>query len=129
MKMKGCDSMKTASALAVKFGATFVAVVVAGYFVGVVNWGLFFWIAVIGTVVNYIVGDLLVLRAGGNIVASIGDGGMAGLIAYFMAVTNQDFIANEALSFAVIFGLIVAAVEFFFHKWIAAEKEVAPNTK
>lgn len=121
--------MKTALALAVKFGATLAAVVVAGYFVGVVNWGLFFSIALIGTVVNYIVGDLLVLRAAGNIVASIGDGGMAGLIAFFMAVRNQDFGANQAFLFAVIFGIIVAVVEFFFHKWIAGEKGVAPNTK
>lgn len=119
--------MRTALALAAKFGLTFVAAVIAGYFAGVVNFGLFFVIAIVGTVVNYIVGDLFVLPAAGNIVASLGDGLMAGVIAYLLTVRRAEFFGNTPVMFAAVFGIIVAIGEFFFHIWLEKDEKVSPN--
>lgn len=119
--------MRTILALVVKFGMTFSAAVIAGYFVGVVNWGLFLILALIGTVANYIIGDLLILPAAGNIIATIADGGMAALIAYIITARNRAFAANEAVMYAAIFGIIVAVGEFLFHRWLLSDKKVSPN--
>lgn len=119
--------MRTVLALIVKFGMTLVAAALAGYLVGVVDWGLFLMLALVGTVANYIIGDLVILPAAGNIVASIADGGLAALIAYVITVRNINFAADSALMYALVFGVIVAVGEFFFHKWLAADKKVSPN--
>jgi hypothetical protein len=119
--------MHTALALAVKFGMTLAAAAIAGYFIGVVNWGLFFMLALIGSVANYIIGDLMVLPAAGNVIASLGDGIMGALVAYIIAARNRAFAVNEAVMYAVIFGIIVAVGEFFFHKWLAADRKISPD--
>jgi hypothetical protein len=119
--------MKTVWALAVKFGMTLVAIALAGYLVGIIDWGVFLVVAIVGTVVNYVLGDLFVLPAAGNIVASIGDGGMAAFIAYIITIRNRTFAVDRTIMFAVLFGVLVAIGEYFFHKWIASEEKVSPN--
>lgn len=120
--------MRTLIALVVKFVMTLAAAGIAGYFVGITNWFFLLMVALVGTVVNYILGDLFVLPAAGNIIASLGDGIMAGLIGYIMAVRNRAVVEN-ALLFALIFGVIVAVGEYFFHKYLAKDRKVAPNPR
>lgn len=118
--------MRTLLALAIKFMMTFAAAVIAGFVVGVTNLGLLFLLAVVGTVVNYILGDLFVLPATSNTVASVADGGLAGALAYIIATNNRVLVA-DAIIFSVVFGLLVMVGEYFFHRYLKKEKHVAPN--
>ena len=117
--------MRTFMALIVKFALTLGAAAIAGALAGTIDWGLIFMLGLIGTIVNYLVGDLLILPATGNIVASIADGGLAGLLAYFFAVRNTAF-AGSVFMFALAFGLIVMVAEFVFHMYLKKDEKVAP---
>lgn len=117
----------TTTALLIKFVLTFGA---AWFALGLVDTVPFTWIltiAVIGTILNYILGDLIVLPALGNVVASIGDGIMAALVAYMVALFTIDFAPTWGS--LITFGVIVAVVEFFFHMYLKKDNKVAPKEK
>ncbi|MDW7649765.1 MAG: DUF2512 family protein [Bacillota bacterium] len=118
--------MRTFWALAIKFVMTLLAAAIAGFASGMTSAGVIFLTAAVGTVVNYIMGDLFILPAAGNAVASIADGGVAAVLAYIVAIQSRVFI-TDAFVFALVFGLLVAIGEYFFHKYLAKEKHVAPN--
>lgn len=115
---------KTATALLVKFIMTYVA---AGIALGLVvsnPWGWILLVALIGTAMNYLVGDLYVLPKFGNIVASLGDGIMAALVAYIISLIVAVFdVGWMALA---LFAVLVALGEFFFHQYLLREEEVEP---
>ena len=46
------------------------------------SWSLVLVYAILATVGNYLIGDLMILPAAGNLIASISDGVLAALIAY-----------------------------------------------
>lgn len=78
---------KTNTALLAKFLLTFLAALLTFGFLDYNTWWSVFMIALIGTIINYLLGDLVVLPRVGNITASIGDGIMASLVAYIITYT------------------------------------------
>jgi hypothetical protein len=74
-------------------------------------------IAIVITVVAYVLGDLLILPAYGNTAASISDGIIAFLITWLtpFVATNIPVTIGNALAV----GILVGAAEWFFHKYVA----------
>lgn len=82
-------------------------------------------IAVVGTAINYLLGDLVILRASSNTVTSIVEGLVAAVLAYAVmegwgTVTTRDFWA------ILIFGVVIAGFEFYFHNYLRKTEEVEP---
>lgn len=115
---------KTTMALIVKWAITFVASWIVFGLIDGNTLGTVFLISVVGTIVNYLIGDLLVLPNFGNIVASIGDGAMGALAAYFLSFIIEGF--QTTLTSLLIFAAIVAVAEYVFHMYLLKSEEVAP---
>ncbi|HWP96126.1 MAG TPA: DUF2512 family protein [Syntrophomonadaceae bacterium] len=81
-------------------------------------------IAVVGTALNYLLGDLVILPVGGNITAALCDGLVAGILAFAVMMTWGAKAVNywALLSFAI----LVAVAEYFFHNYLKRSEEVAP---
>lgn len=115
--------MRTLMALVVKFLLT--TIVAALTFRSLGNpWGSILALGVAGTVLNYILGDLLVLPSAGNLLASLADGGLAALTAYLWDRLSPAFRTTGGS--LLIFGLLVAVAEYFFHQYLRADRKVAP---
>jgi len=116
--------MRTSIALVVKYVLTFIAAFIA--FDVLLNndmsWIIF--LALAGTVLNYLIGDLLVLPSMGNLFASIGDGFLAGLTAYILDLLVPEFTTTWTT--LLWFGILVAVGEFFFHMYLKRDEKVAP---
>ncbi|MGE5396251.1 MAG: DUF2512 family protein [Chitinophagales bacterium] len=116
--------MKTTMALVVKFIATLVG---AGLAFSVLDNNPFSYvllIAIVGTAVNYLVGDLVLLPAFGNAVASVCDGILAVGVALIVDLFSRTF--NTGFGNYVVFGVVVLVAEYFFHIYIKKSDEVAP---
>lgn len=79
----------------------------------------------VGTALNYLLGDLVILPASSNTTVSIVDGVVAAVLAYAVmegmgTVTTRDWWA------ILIFGVLVAGFEFYFHNYLKKSEEVAP---
>lgn len=114
----------TWTALTIKFFMTLIFAVVAFRFIEGNSWGWVFTIAVAATVANYLVGDLLVLPALGNFIASVGDGLMGAAIAYAIGFFAPAFTVSFAGLAA--FAVLIAIGEYFFHQYLLASDKVAP---
>ncbi|AOY78181.1 DUF2512 family protein [Clostridium formicaceticum] len=117
----------TTTALLVKLLMTFVA---AWLTLGFMDGNPFIWVAtvaVIGTALNYILGDLVVLPNLGNVIASIGDGVMAALVAYIIVLFTVNF--NTIWGILIGFAIIVVVVKFFFHMCLQCDDKVAPKER
>lgn len=86
------------------------------------TWILIF--SLIGTAINYIIGDLMVFPRFGNITASIGDGVMGALVAYLIAAMTPNL--NVTTTSLIILAVLIAGGEYFFHKYLAKSDKVAP---
>ncbi|KNF08490.1 hypothetical protein CLPU_7c01180 [Gottschalkia purinilytica] len=117
---------KTVTALLVKFVATLGATWIAFSLLENNTFGFVLTVAIAGTLLNYLIGDLLILPNFGNLVASLGDGGLAMLTAYIIGTFTYGFRAN--ITTFIIFGILVAIFEYFFHIYLLKTEEVAPNT-
>lgn len=87
--------------------------------------GLLLVLGIIATVGNYVIGDLGILPKFGNIVASLGDGGMGAIIAYLMSLLLTGF--NVSATSLIAFFVLVSVGEFFFHQFLLSNEKVAPN--
>lgn len=108
--------------LIVKFIATFVAAWIA---YGVIEDNPFLWIVIVAIAVaaiNYLIGDMLVLPRFGNIVAAVGDGVMAALIAYLIDLITNDFYTTFTSN--IVFLVIIIICEYFIHKLIVHDERV-----
>lgn len=115
---------KTGNALLFKFLMT---LIFAGITFTLIDGNAFRWafiVALLGTAANYLVGDLLVLPSLGNIIASIGDGILATLIAYLISLGSLAF--DTTFSSLAIYAILVAVGEYFFHQYLLKSDEVAP---
>lgn len=82
-------------------------------------------VALIGTALNYLVGDLFILPATSSTIASLGDGLTAALVAWATAWFTPQLTVS-LMGLAVLF-ILVAMVEYFFHMFLVGEKRVAPG--
>ncbi|NLG33147.1 MAG: DUF2512 family protein [Syntrophomonadaceae bacterium] len=115
---------KTSMSLIVKFVVTLIAFYVTLALIDNNPWGWILLAALIGTAVNYLVGDLVVLPAYGNIAASIGDGIMAALVAYIISLVVPAFAVSWTA--LILLAVIIAIAEYFFHQYLLTTDKVAP---
>jgi len=116
---------KTIYALGIKYLFTLAFGYLAFTIPGQISLG---WVALIALGVagiNYLLGDLFVLPAFGNIVAALGDGAMGALTFWIfdMMVIGIDTSLTTLITFAA----LVAVGEYFFHNYLFSTKKVAPN--
>lgn len=107
---------KTATALVIKFAMTFIFTAVAFMSLNNNAWIWVLIVALAATALNYWVGDLMVLPRYGNIVASLGDGIMAVLVAYIVDLLVVPF--RTGLTALIAFGVLIAVGEYFFHQYL-----------
>lgn len=119
--------MKTTIAIIFKFIATYVATWIAFRYMdgNPLMWTLI--VAVIGTALNWFIGDLLILPTFGNVMATIGDGVLGALVAFIIGTFTPNF--DTSLTSLATFGLIVMAVEVFFHMYLLKDDKVGPKMK
>lgn len=120
----GGNIMRTTIALVVKFILTFVMAFIAFDLLldNDVSWILL--LALAGTAINYLIGDLAVLPSMGNFVASIGDGLLAAVTAYIFDILIAGF--STTWTTLLWFGILVAIGEYFFHLYLKKDEKVAP---
>lgn len=115
---------KTAWALVIKFVLTFIAAWIAFKGLRDNTFGSIALVALLGTALNYILGDLGILPRFGNFTASVFDGLLAAFTAYVVDLATARF--DTTFGSLVLFGIIVAVAEFFFHQFLLRSKDVAP---
>ncbi|QGT99283.1 hypothetical protein SYNTR_0690 [Candidatus Syntrophocurvum alkaliphilum] len=115
---------KTAAALLVKFAITFIAALIALSLIIPNWWWAVLVIAIIGTAANYFLGDLIILPTYGNVLASIGDGILAALIAWVVALVWP--VVEITIIAAIVYAVIIAVAEYFFHMYLESSEEVQP---
>lgn len=109
-------SSEALTALILKLFMTFLFGVATFTYVDNNTWAQVFWVALGVTVMNYLVGDRMVLPALGNIVASVGDGVLGVVVALLSSALMPAFNAT-ALSI-ILFGVLLIAGEHFFHQYL-----------
>lgn len=115
---------KTSWALLVKFALTFAAAGIAFALLDQNTLGWAFAIAALGTVLNYVIGDLGILPRAGNAVASIMDGILAAGTAFLVDLFSRRF--DTTVRSLLVFGAIVGISEAVFHRYLVRSKKVAP---
>jgi hypothetical protein len=114
---------RTTIALIVKFLLTTIFGALAFRSLGN-SWGMLLMVAVLGTALNYLLGDLVILPATNNVVASIADGLLAAVTAYAVDKLSPAF--RTSFGSLLLFGVLIAVGEFFFHRYLVADRKVAP---
>lgn len=117
--------MRTILALLFKLAATFIAAWIAFTLVDLNSIVMITLVAVIGTVLNYLLGDLVILPSTGNVTASVGDGVLGAAVAYVVDLFSYNF--NASATGLIIFAAIIAVAEYFFHIYLIKDEKVAPN--
>jgi hypothetical protein len=115
---------RTSSALFAKFLITFAAAYLT---VGLVNRNPIGWIfilAILGTIINYLIGDLMILPRTGSFFAALMDGVLSGLTAYILDLASKNF--NTTLRGLGFFAILIMIAEYFFHRYLIHAKKVAP---
>ncbi len=107
---------KSGIALLLKFVITFLFSIVAFIFMEGNLWTWVLALSAIVTIANYQLGDMVILPVFGNIIASIGDGLMAAIIALVMSFFVAPF--QITLIAVAVYGVLIAVGEFFFHKYL-----------
>lgn len=113
---------KTGTTLVIKFVMTFILVAVAFYFMVRNPWSWILAVSILVTAVNYLIGDLVLLPNYGNIAASIGDGVMAGIVAYIVSLLFETFDTTAAA--LITFGILIAIGEYLLHQYLTKKEEV-----
>ena len=117
--------MRTTIAIIVKFSATFLAALIAFSYINVNSISWVFMVALAGTILNWVVGDLFVLPRYGSIIAAIGDGVMAAATAFIIDILPNVF--NTTLMSLITFAVIVSVAEYFFHMYLKSDNKVGPK--
>lgn len=117
---------KTTNSLIVKFLLTLAATYIAFQLFDNNSFGWVLGVSILGTILNYVIGDLYILPSFGNLFASIADGALAAIIAWLMGAMVRG--NNIGTSSVMLFGFLVAVAEYFFHRYLLSTKKVEPNT-
>jgi hypothetical protein len=72
--------------------------------------------ALLGTVLSFLLGDLVVLPILGNVVTSLGDGAMLAVIAYIFEIMMPYFLVS-IVSLAIL-AAIIAIFEYNLHNYM-----------
>lgn len=115
---------KTSNALLFKFLMT---LVVAWISLGAIGGNAFRWVllvAILGTVIDYLAGDLLILPLVGSFIGALINGGLAALIVVVVGMIVPAFTITTPS--VVVFAVLVAAGEYFFHRYLLKADEVEP---
>lgn len=115
---------KTSNALLFKFLMTLVVSIIA---FNLFAKNAFKWVAllaVLGTVIDYLAGDLLILPKVGSFIGAIINGFLAAIIAIALAMVVPEFTA--ATFPVLVFGILTAAGEYFFHQYLLKAEKVEP---
>ncbi|ALC92818.1 hypothetical protein AM500_14380 [Bacillus sp. FJAT-18017] len=81
-------------------------------------------IGIVLTLLAYFTGDMVVLPRMGNVAATVGDFVISFLVVWAgLAMLGY----NEAAGEAFLASLIVAAGEWFYHKWLAKDGNLTTN--
>ncbi len=118
---------KTIKVLIIKFILTLAAALIAFSLFGNIFLSVLLMIAISGTVINYLIGDLILLPSFGNTTAAIGDGGLAAIIAYIITLNSYGYILS--LVPFIIFAILIAGSEYFFHNYLIKRDALLPNIK
>ncbi|KZL91780.1 DUF2512 family protein [Clostridium magnum] len=109
--------MKHITALLIKFVMTAIVLEIVLYMLTELRFTSILYIAAAVTILAYIIGDLLILRATNNTVATIADVGLALATIYMF-----NFLWNATtISFtnALICAVVIGVGELFFHKYVS----------
>jgi hypothetical protein len=108
--------MKHIKALAIKLVSIFVILwAILGGIYGI-EIGDIFLITVVFGLIEYIVGDMILLRYTNNTIGTIGDFGLA-LLIFWVMIGGLTPVDNP-LTAALIASIAVAVFEYFFHKYV-----------
>lgn len=117
--------MEQAKALLIKFAGITAALYLALSFGGAASTAAqLLTVALVLTVVAYIVGDRMILPAGGNAVAVVADGLVAMAILWLCGALMPGL--DLPFGAIVLATLLIAVVEFFFHRYLIARGLVEP---
>ncbi|MCC5894533.1 MAG: DUF2512 family protein [Alkalibacterium sp.] len=107
--------MKHVKALALKLIALIVLSFIVLYIIFELPFNAVFITAVITSVVIYVLGDLVVLKSGGNFVAVLVDAGTTFALSwiYLASVTDEEVIVAS-----FVFAVAVGLFESLFHYWL-----------
>lgn len=106
--------MKTSIALLIKFAATFLASWISYSVFDNIFLTIILIIAASVTVLDYLIGDLIILPRFGNVAASITNGVMSAATSYIILLTTNYDGRYSIFLFAV----MVTIVEVFFHMYL-----------
>lgn len=108
--------MKTTMALILRFLATWAVAWIAFMLFGTVAFWTVLIIAVTATILNYLIGDLLLLSRIGNIWTSIIEGVIGWLAAWIILIYSP--VALVSMTPIWIFAVLTACVGFFIHMYL-----------
>lgn len=111
--------MKTIIALLVKFALTLGAAWLAFSVFNNTAFSLVLLIAAFCAVLNYVIGDLFILPALGNILAIIADSGLSLVTSFLLITLSYQSVNWFAL---IIFAVGIGAGEYFFHNYLFKRK-------
>lgn len=114
----------TTGVVIAKFVVTLIAAAIAFWGLAGNTFSMVFVLALVVTFINYLVGDLTLLPRAGNIVATIVDGVLAGVIALAFDLFLVGFQAT--LGSVLLFGILTIIVEAVFHVFIQKADKVFP---
>jgi len=113
--------MNTWVLLLIKFVMTLIITVVSFSFLLRSPLGWVFLVAIVTTIVNYLVGDLYILPGFGIYLSSIGEGILGAFAALIVGLTTIAF--NPAPVTLLLFGFLIAVGEFIFHPYFRTLKK------
>ncbi|NYB76033.1 DUF2512 family protein [Sedimentibacter hydroxybenzoicus DSM 7310] len=117
--------MRTTLVILAKFLITLVASWVSFIIIDVNSFEMVLMVAIAGTVINYALGDLVILPSMGNVIAAVGDGILAAATAYLFDMFSYNFITSA--TGLIIFAAIIGTCEYFFHIYLIKDDKVQPN--
>lgn len=99
---------------------------VAGWMTfGFMEDNLLMWLvllAIIASIVNFVVGDIIALPRVGSLPAAVVDGFLAILVAYIIDISINTFTTTFLT--LIIYGVIIALAEYFYHKYLVKESKM-----
>lgn len=117
--------MRTTMTLLYKFITTFIAAWMAFAVIDQNFMSIIVIVALAGTALKYMLGDLFIFPSMGNLLASIIDGILAAVTAYVFDLFSSTFVTSS--TGLIIFAALIAVAEYFFHIYLLKNEKVTRN--